>query len=228
MFVPYHDDTPLKVIRFQWMTGAIIVVNVAIFLFVHYGYGDSAQLAVMMNFGLIPIDVTSLSGLRLSLVVPEPLTYITYQFLHDGWLHLITNMLFLWVFADNIEDVFGHWAFLVFYLICGIGAGVAHTLASPQSGSPLIGASGAVAGVLASYLVLFPRARVWILLFMRLPLRIPAFYVIGGWIILQIVSLFLSTEQDLPVAWWAHIGGFALGLALTFLLRSRLMTGSSP
>ena len=154
--------------------------------------------------------------------IPAPLTYVTYAFLHGGWLHLIVNMLFMWVFADNVEDAFGHGAFLILYLLCAIGAAVVHTLVAPQSDAPLIGASGAVGGVLGAYLPLYPRARIWILLFMRLPLPIPALYVVVGWLGLQFVSLYLSPPDDVSVAWWAHIGGFASGFLLTLLLRSRL------
>jgi membrane associated rhomboid family serine protease len=224
MFIPLHDDTPLKVIRFQWMTGLLIAVNVAVFLFLHEATGGTRELASMFAYGVVPVDFTA-AGQHAAGAVPEPLTYVTYQFIHGGWLHLVTNLLFLWVFADNIEDVFGHWAFLLFYLLCGIGAAVVHTVMMPASDAPLIGASGAVAGVLASYMLLFPRARVWILLFMRLPLRIPALYVLGGWLVLQLVSLTLPPDPETTVGWWAHIGGFATGLLLTVVLRSRLLIG---
>jgi membrane associated rhomboid family serine protease len=160
--------------------------------------------------------------------IPEPLTLITYQFLHGGWWHLIANMAFLWVFADNVEDAFGHAGFLIFYLLCGIAAGMLHTLMQPQSGAPLIGASGAVSGVLASYMLLYPRARVWILLFMRIPLPISAIWALGGWFALQLISAFISTEDSTLVAWWAHIGGFLTGLILTFVLRSRLLVRPRP
>jgi membrane associated rhomboid family serine protease len=149
------------------------------------------------------------------------------MFLHAGWMHLISNMLFLWVFADNVEDAFGHWGFLVFYLICGIAGALAHTFLQPSSHAPLIGASAAVSGVLGAYIVLFPKARVWILLLMRLPLRIPAIWVLGGWFVFQIVSLVIATEEDVSVAWWAHIGGFVVGAILTYLLRSRLLVNAA-
>ena len=151
---------------------------------------------------------------------------ITTLFIPTGWLHLISNMLFLWVFADNVEDAFGHVGFLIFYLLCGVAAGMLHTLVEPQSPAPLIGASGAVSGVLASYLLLYPRARVWILLFLRIPLPISAFWALSGWFALQIVSAFISHPDDVAVAWWAHIGGFLAGLILTVALRSRLLVRS--
>jgi membrane associated rhomboid family serine protease len=137
-------------------------------------------------------------------------------------------MLFLWVFADNVDDAFGHFGFLIFYLLCGIAAGLAHTLVQSQSPAPLIGASGAVSGVLASYLLLYPKARVWILLFLRIPIRISALWALGGWFALQIVSVFITTTEGEQVAWWAHIGGFLAGLILTFVLRSRLLIRNRP
>ena len=227
MFVPLHDDTPLRVIRFQWMTGMLIVVNFLIFLYLHEATSPPYELASMLSLGIVPADFTGRAP-TWTTGIPEPLTYVTYQFVHGSWFHLITNVLFLWVFADNIEDVFGHWSFLLFYLLCGIGGGIVHTVMMPSSDAPLIGASGAVAGVLASYLLLFPRARVWILLFMRLPLRVPAVYVLTGWLLLQLVSLALANDQEPSVGWWAHLGGFATGLVLTLVLRSRLLIGPAP
>ena len=117
------------------------------------------------------------------------------MFLHAGWLHLISNMLFLWVFADNVEDAFGYFAFVLFYLLCGIAGALAHVLMSPDSPAPLIGASGAVSGVIGAYALLYPKARVWILLFFRIPLRISAIWVLGGWFLLQIFSV-LTAEQS--------------------------------
>jgi membrane associated rhomboid family serine protease len=224
MFIPLHDDTPLKVIRFQTVTLAIIALNTVVFLFTGAFRGDEAMLAIAIGYGVVPSELTGGQALYPPLdVIAEPATLVTYAFLHGGWLHLISNMLFLWVFADNIEDAFGHAAFAVFYVIAGIAGGLAHALIDPGSQAPLIGASGAVSGVLGAYLLLYPRARVWILLFMRLPLRLGAVWVLGGWFALQIVSLFAAGPGVIEVAWWAHIGGFLSGLALTFLLRSRLL-----
>ncbi|HEY7748295.1 MAG TPA: rhomboid family intramembrane serine protease [Aestuariivirgaceae bacterium] len=226
MFIPLHDDTPLRVIRFQWMTGGIILLNILLFVFTHYIAGSDSELAILFFYGVVPVELVDRvvpSGVG---PVPEPLTMLTYQFLHAGWLHLIANMVFLWVFADNIEDAFGRVPFLFFYLFCGIGAALVHALLAPNSDAPLIGASGAVGGVMAAYMLLYPRARVWILLFMRLPVRIPAAYVLGGWLVLQIIMLFVPSSEPFMVAWWAHIGGFATGFLLTLLFRSRLVLGT--
>jgi membrane associated rhomboid family serine protease len=229
MFVPLHDSTPLQVIRFQYVTGALIVINVVVFLMTGAFTSDEGLWVYGTSYGIVPSElvhfVDPTDGRN---PIAEPLTLITYQFLHGGWMHLITNMLFLWVFADNIEDAFGHFGFLIFYLLCGVAAGLLHTLVQPQSTAPLIGASGAVSGVLASYLLLYPKARVWILLFLRIPLPIPAFWALSGWFVLQLVSAFISTHDDLQVGWWAHIGGFLTGLVLTVVLRSRLLIGNTP
>ena len=229
MFVPLHDNTPLQVIRFQYVTGALIIVNVVLFLLTGAFDSEETLWAIASGYGIVPAELINVvdPGTAYN-PIPEPLTLITYQFLHGGWWHLIANMAFLWVFADNVEDAFGHAGFLIFYLLCGIAAGMLHTLMQPQSGAPLIGASGAVSGVLASYMLLYPRARVWILLFMRIPLPIPAIWALGGWFALQLVSTFTSTEDSNLVALWAHIGGFLTGLILTFVLRSRLLVRPRP
>lgn len=223
MFVPIHDDTPHQVIRFQFVTGSVILANVVIFLMTGAFASEQALWAVAAGFGVVPVELIHFDTPPGS-PIPEPLTLITYQFLHGGWLHLITNMAFLWVFADNIEDAFGHAGFLIFYLLCGIAAGGLHTAMAYDSPAPLIGASGAVAGVLASYLLLYPKARIWVLLFMRIPLRISAAWALGGWFAAQLLSVILSSGSgEVQVAWWAHIGGFLAGLLLTLALRSRLL-----
>jgi membrane associated rhomboid family serine protease len=225
MFVPLHDDTPLQVIRFQYVTGALIVINTVVFLMTGAFTSEQSLAMLASGYGVVPAELTHAIGpVPAANPIPEPLTLITYQFLHAGWLHLISNMLFLWVFADNIEDAFGHAAFLFFYLLSGIAGGLLHAVMMPSSPAPLIGASGAVSGVLAAYLVLYPKARVWILLFLRIPIRLPALWVLGGWAVLQLVSMAITTsDEEIDVAWWAHIGGFSAGLAMTLLLRSRLL-----
>lgn len=228
MFVPLHDNTPLKVIRFQYVTGALIIINVVAFLMTGAFTSEQTLWAVATGYGIVPVELLHVVDAGpFNNPVPEPLTLITYQFLHGGWMHLISNMAFLWVFADNIEDAFGHFGFLLFYLLCGIAAGLLHTVMQPDSGAPLIGASGAVSGVLAAYLLLYPKARIWILLFMRIPLPISAFWALSGWFALQLLSIFISSEDEAQVAWWAHIGGFLAGLILTFVLRSRLLVRTS-
>ena len=195
-----------------------------------YGLGgEPGELAAMNDYGLVPLLLTQSGSIPAGLsAIPAPLTLVTYSFLHGGWGHLLTNLLFIWVFADNVEDAFGHASFGIFYLLCAIGAALAHALMVPGSDAPLVGASGAVAGILAAYLVLFPRARVWVLLFLRLPVRLPAWVLLAGWIGVQVAGLFMMQPKGVAVAWWAHIGGFASGLVLTVLLRGRLITAKLP
>jgi membrane associated rhomboid family serine protease len=219
MFLPLHDDTPLRIIRFQYVTLAIIALNVVIFLLGGAFTTEVVQANLASGFGLVPDQL--LSG-RTSANMPEPFTLVTYLFLHGGWMHLIGNMLFLWVFADNVEDVYGYVGFAIFYLLCGIMGGLLHVFMAPHSLSPLIGASGAVSGVLAAYLVLYPRARVWILMFIAIPVPLPAVWVLGGWFLIQVYSLAAAMPGD-DVAWWAHVGGFGTGIVLTLALRRRLL-----
>src|SRR5262249_37714187 len=141
--------------------------------------------------------------------------------LHADWMHLIGNMLFLWVFGDNVEDAMGHLRFLLFYVVCGVAGGLAYALLGPQaSETPLVGASGAVSGVIAAYLVLYPRVRVWILLFWRIPLPVPALWCLGGWILLQFWQLVFGSGET-QVAWLAHVGGLTTGAVLVILLKRR-------
>jgi membrane associated rhomboid family serine protease len=224
MFIPLHDDAPLRIIRFQLVNGTLIAVNILVLLYSHLVLGGTSEAQFQLSTGIIPAVLYDRAALPAELVlIPEQLTLVTYMFVHADWFHLLTNMLFLWVFGDNVEDAYGHISYLVFYLFCGVAAGFIHMLMFPTSEMPLIGASGAVSGVLAAYLVLFPRARVWILVLLRLPLRVPAALALVGWIIVQVVSLFaLTDDESVSVAWWAHIGGFATGLVVTLVLRGRL------
>jgi membrane associated rhomboid family serine protease len=223
MFVPLHDSTPLKVIRFQAVTITLIAIEVAVFLTTGAFTSEAMLATTAAIWGVVPGEVTGMiPPLLPNDPVPEPVTLISYQFLHGGWWHLISNMLFLWVFADNVEDAYGHVAFLFLYLTSGVIAALAHVLVSPSSAVPLVGASGAVSGILGAYLVLFPKARVWILLFLRLPLRIGAAWVLGGWFGLQILSWWLTRNTDNDIAWGAHVGGFLAGAAITYAIRRRL------
>jgi membrane associated rhomboid family serine protease len=218
VFVPLRDENPLRVIRWQWVTAGLIAANVIIF-------GLQLSLPdqrVVASFATIPSELLGARGGAArgpldALAIPEGLTLITYQFLHGSPLHLIGNMLFLWVFGDNIEDAVGHLRFLFFYLLCGVAGGLAHAVMTPASSVPLIGASGAVAGVIAAYLILHPRVRVWILAFRFIPLRITALWALGAWIATQFAMLLIPDET--PVAWWAHVGGILAGAFLIVLMR---------
>jgi membrane associated rhomboid family serine protease len=160
--------------------------------------------------------------------VKESVDIATSMFLHGGWLHLIGNMLYLWIFGDNIEDRMGHGRYLIFYLLCGYAAALAHAVFNPSSSLPAIGASGAVAGVLGAYLVLFPHARVMTLIplgFFITMRELPALLVLGLWFVMQlftgVASIGVATAQTGGVAWFAHIGGFVAGLVLVFVFRRK-------
>jgi len=171
VFIPVSDDNPLRSIHLQWVTISLIAANVIVFVLGKYHNTEPAALA---SFALVPAEFfgggTPVPGQAFQ--VPEVLTLVTYQFMHVDVLHLASNMLFLWVFGDNVEDAMGHLRFLMFYLLSGVAGGMAHAALWPASASPLIGASGAVAGVIAAYLMLHPRVRVWVLAFRFIPLRI--------------------------------------------------------
>lgn len=221
MFIPLYDHNPLRHVRRQFVTWGLIALNVAVFVLIQGGgLWQPAMQAAALSLGLVPAVLFETRELAPQLaVLPEGASLITYAFLHGSWLHLGGNMLFLWVFGDNVEDAMGHLRFLVFYLLCAAAAGFAHAALDPASIVPLIGASGAVAGVIGAYLVLHPRVRVWVLAFGRLPLRLPAALVLAAWIVFQLVmALGLGDRQ---VAWWAHVAGALAGAALVVPFRRR-------
>ncbi len=215
MFIPIYDLNPLRSIRFQFVTVGLIAANVAVFLLQMTGM----PLDVVVSFALVPSELMNLSGemSTSSVWVPERLTPLSYMFFHGDIFHLASNMLFLWVFGDNVEDALGHVKFLFFYLACGVVGGLAHAVMMPNSNLPLIGASGAVAGVIAAYLMLHPRVRVWVLVFRFIPVRITAAFALGAWILTQFVMVLLPEAG--PVAWWAHIGGLLAGAVLVVMLK---------
>ena len=151
------------------------------------------------------------------IIVPEDLTYVSYAFLHADIFHLGGNMLFLWVFGDNVEDALGHLHFLIFYLLCAIAGALLHGMIAPDSQVPLIGASGAIAGVVAAYLILHPRVKIWILAFGRIPLRIPAYITLALWILFQFVMFAVAGDDQ--ISWACHIGGIIAGAVLVLFLR---------
>ncbi|MCT8974529.1 rhomboid family intramembrane serine protease [Microbaculum marinisediminis] len=221
MFVPISDNNPLRHLPFQYVTVALIVVNVFVYVVFVSGLFADALETTAYTFGLIPAVFNDYRELPAQYaVVPESFTLLTYQFVHGGFLHLASNMLFLWVFGDNVEDAMGHWRFLTFYLLCGVAAALVHDFAQPQSVAPLVGASGAVSGVIAAYLMLHPNVKVWVLVLWRVPLRLKAAWVLGFWVVLQVFSVLTAAENE-SVAWWAHIGGLAAGAVLVVFMRRR-------
>ena len=213
--IPLHDDNPTHIV--PYVTWTIIGLCVSAFLW-QISLDDTAATKVIYGLGVVPAVVLGDKVLPPEiLALPGVLTMITSMFLHGGWMHLIGNMLFLWVFGNNIEDAMGHIKFIIFYGLCGLAAAVGQIASDPASTVPMIGASGAISGVLGAYLLLYPKARVLMLIwlgFFVTTFRIPAVIVLGGWIGLQFYSAAASDGGAGGVAWWAHIGGFAAGLAL--------------
>ena len=219
MFIPLHDRNALKHIRRQYVTLGLIAANVITYALTSIMPETVFELGVY-GVGFISAVAFQLAELDPSLVlVPEQATYVTYAFLHASWLHLGSNMLFLWVFGDNVEDAMGHFRFLVFYLLCAAAGALVHGLVMPTSEAPLIGASGAVSGVVAAYLMLHPKVRVWVLVFMRFPLPLPAFIPLLLWIGQQFFMLLFDTGSN--VSWGAHVGGIVAGGFLVVIMKRR-------
>ncbi|EKE44025.1 rhomboid family protein [Oceaniovalibus guishaninsula JLT2003] len=204
---PIRDHNPS--LGTPWITWALIGANVLVYLVTLGASADQRTLIAFYDaWALIPAE-------------SDPLTYITSQFLHGGFMHLAGNMLFLWVFGDNLEDEMGHLPFLGFYLLGGIAAALAQTLSDPASPIPMVGASGAIAGVMGGYLLMFPRARVDVLIIFIVFFRvipIPAWIVLGVWFGIQIFSGASAPAGVGGVAYWAHAGGFVAGTALALPL----------
>jgi membrane associated rhomboid family serine protease len=221
VFIPVSDENALKSIRFQWVTLVLIMINVAVFAATIAGIPEE----VLLSFAIVPRELFD-EDFRGAATYPHKFNHIdvreiwtplTYMFMHGNIMHLIGNMLFLWVFGDNVEDAMGHVRFLVFYIVCGITGALFHAALLPSSEIPLIGASGAVAGVITAYLILYPRVQVWILVFRFLPLKLPVFLVLGSWILLQFAMPFLGGGGQ--ISWYAHVGGIIAGAALVFPLK---------
>jgi len=217
--IPFRDNIPSR--SFPFITVLIIVANVFVFLY-ELSLGKYIE-PFLFHYGVVPAAVFSWpqSDLPFSAVA---IPFFTSMFLHGGWLHLIGNMWYLWIFGDNIEDRLGHFTYLIFYLLCGLGAGIVHTILNHDVTVPSIGASGAIAGVLGAYLVSYPGARVLtlvpIFIFIQF-IEIPALIVLGFWFVLQFfygaASLASTTANAGGIAWWAHVGGFVIGMILVGL-----------
>ena len=231
MFVPIYDINPLRRIRYQYVNVALIAINVAVFFLFQerdiYTGNECGQAIFAKVFGVIPLQLlgTPVSfsncpdGGLSALGFPPPLTLVTYMFLHGSIWHLAGNMLFLFVFGDNVEDALGHARYLAFYLLCGIAGGLLFFAVAPHATIPLIGASGAIAGVVAAYLMLSPRVHLWVLLLDVVPLKVPAYLALGAWIVLNFVLAF--NHADPTIAWWAHVGGLIAGAGLVVVMRQR-------
>ena len=227
MVIPLYDDDPLEGKMTPYITYGLVAANILAAI-ATLGLSLESYQSLINEFGLVPATITR-----------EPLTgdfmsrataFLTSMFLHGNWAHLLFNMLFLWIFGDNVEDRLGHFPYLVFYFAAGTAGAMAHIFANPASVMPSIGASGAIAGVMGAYILLYPFARVQTLIFIFIFIQvveIPAVFFLGFWFLLQFfagaLSLGAATYQGGGVAWWAHIGGFLVGVVtvLLFGLRRR-------
>jgi membrane associated rhomboid family serine protease len=218
VFVPLYDYNPMRHVIRPYVTYLLIAVNVFVYVVFQSDLvlqiGDRAAIV----FGMTPALFGPAANLPIGYAsLPEELTLVTYIFLHGGWLHLIGNMLFIWVFGDNVEDAMGHLRFLAFYLLCGIAGGLAHYFSMRYSNIPLVGASGAIAGIIAAYLMLHPSAKMWVLAFGRIPLKLSAMWVLGAWVVVQVINILAKTDDD--TAWWGHAGGLIAGAILILFMR---------
>ncbi len=214
--IPIRDQTPTR--NFPLINNALILLNIIVFLF--FLLAGASQNALVEKYALIPANFTAHPGLA------SFKNIFTSMFMHGGWAHILGNMLYLWIFGDNVEDRMGHFKYLVFYLAGGVAASLAHIYTNPTSQIPTVGASGAIAAVLGAYLVLYPHSRIltFIPLGFFLQLRpLPASIVLGFWFVLQLFEGFLTLGgPDVGgVAVWAHVGGFIFGATIAFLFARR-------
>jgi membrane associated rhomboid family serine protease len=212
MVMPLYDDNPFKLPRTPVMSWTLIGLTIVAY-FLEFSVNDN-PLMVANQFGVIPAAVSG--SFSFPGAISPLLTLFTYQFLHADIVHLLGNLIFLWVFADNVEQALGRWRFLAFYLAVGVLSALAFVLSDPGSKVPLIGASGSISGVVIAYLMLRPCAKLTALVF-GIPLRISAYWIITVFIFVQFINLGSVTKSD--VAWWCHIGGMVAGAALFPFLR---------
>ncbi|HSQ78403.1 MAG TPA: rhomboid family intramembrane serine protease [Nitrospirota bacterium] len=218
--IPLRDINPTE--RFSVVTAFFIAVNIAVFIY-ELLLGAGAREAFVSSFALIPerlfFPQTAARGM-----VPVEATVFTSMFMHGGFLHIAGNMLYLWIFGNNVEDSMGRMRFIIFYFLCGIIAAYSHALANTSSTVPMIGASGAISGVLGAYLMLYPRARVVTLVvfgFYVRTVQLPAMFVLGFWFVLQFLNALISAGTGEGIAWYAHVGGFVTGMALIGLFKRK-------
>ena len=214
--VPISDDNPT--VHAPVITLFLIGLCTGAFLWEL----DHDQRLISFIYGMIPAELFGLWRPRIHQALPPWATIFTSMFLHGGWFHLIGNMVYLWIFGNNVEDVLGRGRYLLLYLACGIAAALAQAFANPASHIPMVGASGAIAGVLGAYLLLHPGANVrcfvWIVIFFRI-VNVPAWAMLGLWFIMNLVSGLMAAPSKPGVAFWAHVGGFVSGLVLVMVLR---------
>lgn len=227
--IPLRDDNPTSTTAV--VTIAFIVLNAVVFLY-QLSLGPRAEQVFVYQFGAIPAVILGFDSLPPDVVaIPATLSLFTSMFLHGGFMHLAGNMLYLWIFGNNIEDAMGHGRFIFFYVLTGIAAALAHLLTNIYSAIPTVGASGAISGILGAYLLLYPRAQVLVLVplgfFTRL-MYIPAGFVLGFWFLLQIFNSAVASGTGGGVAWFAHIGGFIAGMLLVGVFKRRKVRFFNP
>jgi membrane associated rhomboid family serine protease len=238
---PIRDENPHFLT--PYVTYGIIAINIAAWILVQGMGTDPALVKSVCTLGLIPGDVlnTLEPGTRFQigpntwcvLSGTSPLyTAVTSMFLHGGWLHLLGNMWFMWIFGNNVEDSMGHGRFIAFYLLCGLAAAVAQVVANPMSGIPMVGASGAIGGVMGAYIVLYPRVHVHMLIFLGIfvtTFKVPAIFMLGYWLLIQVIGGLGSIgAMGGGVAFWAHIGGFVGGAVLVLFFRKPELVARHP
>ncbi|MFK7957379.1 MAG: rhomboid family intramembrane serine protease [Lysobacterales bacterium] len=225
--IPIRDDNPtiLKPI----VTLALIATNALIWVLVQGAGQEPGLSSSICTLGLIPADVL---GTRPDGPIVCPIegggwfTVVSSMFMHGGWMHILGNLWFLWIFGNNVEDAMGHGRFVVFYLLCGIAAAAAQSIANPASSIPMVGASGAIGGVMGAYIVLYPRVNVHILFFIT-TIAVPAVLMLGYWLVLQLLGSFGGSEGG-GVAFWAHIGGFVAGALLVLVFKNDQLLAKHP
>lgn len=218
--IPLRDINPTE--RFAIITLTLIVLNIAVFIY-ELMIGEIRAEAFIASYALIPKRLFT-HGVPTIGALPVKATLFTSMFLHGGFLHLSGNMLYLWIFGNNVEDAMGRMRFVVFYLLCGVAAAYAHAFMNSSSLTPMIGASGAISGVLGAYLLLYPRARVVTLVMMGFYIRtveIPAMVVLGFWFALQFLNALVASGAGGGIAWYAHVAGFVAGMALIGLFKRK-------
>ena len=203
----------------------LILANITVFIYQNFFVPGGSE-RLFYQLGCIPYEFSHFIDINPPSLVPVPLTVLTSMFMHGGWTHLLSNMLFLWIFGDNIEDMLGHLRYLWFYILCGVAASLLHIFTNFNSHIPSVGASGAIAGVMGAYMFLFPMVRIKTLLILGIFIhvaRIPAVFILGYWILIQFLSGFAEFGAGVGsgIAWFAHIGGFVTGFFLIITMKKR-------
>ena len=221
--IPLNDENPSDTIPI--VNILLIITNISVFIYQNYFVPGGAQ-PLFFRLGFIPYELSHSVDINPKNLVPVPLTIFTAMFMHGGWLHLLSNMLYLGIFGDNIEDILGHVKYFIFYIVCGIAATLVHGFINIDSQIPTLGASGAIAGILGAYMLLYPRARIKTLLIIFIFIKIvyiPAIIILGYWIVIQVISGFAEygLRTGSGIAWFAHIGGFIAGMALIAITKKR-------